>query len=161
MKIIFLDIDGVMNSFHEQVKPEDKIYTGPFWYTEDISPKFINKLNKIIEKTEAQVVISSSWRKKHTLKVLRKMFDIQGFKGEIIDFTPHLKRDKEGNILDRGDEIKNWIDNSEDIDNFVIIDDFDYLNFDKWFPHQFVYVKDGSGLQENHVQQAVNILNKE
>ena len=160
MKIIFLDIDGVLNSWHEFVNPGDRIYTSKeLWSTEDIFPKYIKRLNKIIADTGAKIVISSSWRKLHTLDNIKKMFNTQGFKGEILDKTPVLHRTLDGTILDRGDEIKKWLEETSiKIDTFIILDDFRYENFACFFKQQFVFIPDSEGIQEDHVQQAINKL---
>ena len=86
-----------------------------------VDPKCVQYLNEILEKSDAQVVVSSSWRYVHTIPALQKLLEIQGFKGEIIDITPIDVRGK--NIL-RGDEIQAWLHlNLEFTDGFVILDD--------------------------------------
>lgn len=64
MKIIFLDIDGVLN--HEdfyrerfEKRYDDGAIEHPY---SEIDPKTVQRLNKIIEETGANIVISSTWR---------------------------------------------------------------------------------------------------
>ena len=97
MKIIFLDIDGVMNS---EVDWRDDIQEKRF----DISERCIELLNKLIENTYAKVVISSTWRNTVKIEKMRLIFKNKGFKGEIIDYTPRLGVDTL-----RGNEIYKWI----------------------------------------------------
>jgi len=52
MKIIFLDIDGVLN-----VIPQGRDKYGMIFH-----PEFVENLKYIIEQTNAKIVISSSWR---------------------------------------------------------------------------------------------------
>ena len=53
MKIIFLDIDGVLNCKYTK----EEIFFFPF-----VSPKKIELLKQLIERTGAKVVLSSTWR---------------------------------------------------------------------------------------------------
>ena len=113
MKVIFLDIDGVMNS-------ED-------WYNEhlgegDIDYRAVRLLKLYIETHDIHIVISSSWRDitlKQTLLTLTEtpMIDIIG---RIIGQTP---RSYDGN---RGKEIDMWLNDRPEVDEFYIIDDDDF-----------------------------------
>ena len=54
MKVIFLDIDGVLNcgTTTELTKTGDRF----------VENKFIERLKKIVDETGAKVVLSSDWR---------------------------------------------------------------------------------------------------
>ena len=113
MKVIFLDIDGVMNS-------QD-------WYNEhlgegDIDYNAVKLLKLYIETHDLYIVITSSWREltlKQTLQVLGEtaMVDIVD---RIIGQTPHCF---DGN---RGKEIDMWLADRPEVDEFYIIDDEDF-----------------------------------
>jgi hypothetical protein len=115
MKVIFLDIDGVLNVCYEEY---DK-------YGQGFHPSFVNNLKLIIEATGAKLVISSSWRMSG-LQTMKNMWEYRNLPGEIIDITP------DGWILyrqglfpedyDRGHEIKHWLERNI-VENYVIIDD--------------------------------------
>ena len=121
MKIIFLDIDGVLNS------------TGSYLYymrnekneTESLCPIAVSNLNYIMEKTSTDVfiVISSCWRHFYNIELLRKIFKKQGFLFEehIIDYTP---TNMDRNDV-RGEEIQRWLDGHKDVEKYAIIDDTD------------------------------------
>jgi len=70
MKLIFLDFDGVLNSnkYFKSLKrkkiPHEKILNS-------LSPEMVERLNKIIEATNAKIVISSTWRTMHTPEELK------------------------------------------------------------------------------------------
>lgn len=92
--IIFLDIDGVLNC-------EKAFKDGYCKYKEwnndhhmSFYPPSKKLLNKLIEKTDAKIVISSSWRRSG-LDWLKKVWKQENMKGEIIDRTPsfHFKSD--------------------------------------------------------------------
>lgn len=99
MRIIFTDIDGVLN---------------PHWRTK-WSKKSIALYNDICKEYGLKPVITSTWRIAHTKEQLQEIFKSQGIEIEIYDYTPLL-----GGA--RGLEIKEWLDNN-DYDSFVIIDD--------------------------------------
>ena len=112
MRVLFLDLDGVVNShdwFRRRVTEQP---TGNY-FERQIDPQAIVLLNEIIEATGAKIVISSTWRKNHTLEELRAGLSSRGFCGDIIDVT--------GEDLSaiRGREIQKWLD-----DNAVHLDKY-------------------------------------
>lgn len=113
MKIIFLDIDGVLVTSRHMV--QSKKYFG-----HEFDPECVRSLQEILEKTEAKIVVSSSWREGRTLKQLQSIFEINGIKN-VVGMTPII----EGAI--RGKEIKEYLNRTLNIglevDRFVIIDD--------------------------------------
>ena len=117
-KIIFLDIDGVLNTEQQQWKcqiegipPADK-----FGYTFD--PKAVYYLGEILNITDTEIVLSSSW-KFLGMSVLQDMWQARRLPGTITDITPDNQEGK-------GLEIKEWLEKQQnDIDNYVILDDED------------------------------------
>jgi len=107
MKIIFLDIDGVLNNFSSYTNK-----TTVVWESD-----CVERLNKIVEKTGAKIVISSTWRfsRRHIDAYTNDM----GIKGEIIDKTPRSTFFS----ACRGDEILEWINEHKEVEKFVILDD--------------------------------------
>jgi hypothetical protein len=163
MRIIFLDIDGVLNS------EEDPDFSKELFNPVDINPKFIKRLNKIIEDTGANVVISSSWRRSDygtglmglTIDELRAGLKGRGFTGQIVSVTPHLYRTFDGKMKDRTDEIQKWLDDCEyEIESFVILDDYWPIEFTQKFPDNFVHQVGSLGLQEDQMNKAIEILTK-
>ena len=95
MKIIFLDIDGVLNSdnhrqeMYELLKAK-KISERKYYETWDLPYKeTLLALKKIIDETGARIVLSSSWRLlgKRRINMLNNLFKPYGF--QIMDVTPH------------------------------------------------------------------------
>jgi len=110
MKILFLDIDGVVNS-KESFKKGGMIRE-PY---SELDPYMAFMVGKIQLYTDCKVVLSSSWR--HSFEAVQvlekricKMFD----KTPVID-GPHL----------RGDEIQEWLRNHPDVKRYAILDDDD------------------------------------
>jgi hypothetical protein len=103
MKVIFLDIDGVLNhqAFYHKVSKSKRIQTrfdlNDEW-GEMFCPKSTELLNELISKTDAKIVISSSKRFTSfitesydaNLNCIKHMWKNRGFVGEVIGTTPHL-----------------------------------------------------------------------
>lgn len=162
MKIIFLDIDGVLNSqlFYTKRKRQ-KGQSKEDYHLQNIDSKPIEFLNELIEKTGAKIVISSSWRIGNTMPYLQSLLNKKGLKGEIIAFTPMLKYP--GAL--RGNEIYLWINqnaqmlgitNGSDFKEYVIFDD----DSDMLWRQRNNYIKVDAycGLTPNQCYQAVFIL---
>ena len=102
MKILFLDIDGVVNC--RTTVNRSNGYIG-------IDPYMVLLVHRIIEATGCKVVLSSSWRHyKDSLEEVKKSFDL-------LSVTPNIPD------LIRGYEIKNWLSVHNDIENYAILDD--------------------------------------
>ena len=114
--IIFLDIDGVLNHELHYREKSQKDRMDEVGYPEcDLSESSMVHLNRIIEKTGADVVISSTWRKSHSSDELQELLESVGFKGKIVGRTPSLSLKITAVIpknltVPRGCEIKAWID---------------------------------------------------
>ena len=154
-KIIFLDIDGVLNVMSREFDEFGQLF----------NPIFVNNLAYIIEKTNAKLVISSFWRYRG-LKFMRNLWKYRNLPGEIIGITPDFINDDDSV---RGDEIKSWLETNKDIvETYCIIDDDEDM-----LPEQlnnFVKTSDNSdhpdcddigyGLTKICSEKVIEILNK-
>lgn len=157
-KIIFLDIDGVLNSadYFDTVK-------GCKGYKEIDSEK-VKLLKEIVDRTGAEIVLSSTWRDlvKRKDEPDHPMYiyltdTLHEYGLEIIEHTPYINQN-------RPKEIKAWIDAQSDKDiRFVSLDD-DYPQ------HEYDEVGIGdcliktdfsTGMTEAHAKRAVELLNRE
>ena len=93
MRIVFLDIDGVINRC-------DTYSSGAPWRHEDtgvlripVEPVCMVRLNRLIAETGAKVVISSSWRLFAKWEELAPALARYGLVGEVIGETPDLVND--------------------------------------------------------------------
>ena len=161
MKIIFLDIDGVLNHNAFYVKRHEELKKGikkEYPYSE-IDPTSVINLNSLISETDAKVVISSTWR--HSgLEYCKDVLEHHGFKGDIIDITPNLRSE---NCL-RGNEILKWVKDNESIvgkyynfTEYVILDDDSDMLY--WQRNNFLRIDNFVGLTMGDVFQAKKILN--
>ena len=155
MKIIFLDIDGVLNSeIYESNRGEDRA-------NNRIDLSRVKLLKDIVTATDAKIVLSSTWRLdwekstelcgedgKYINKCLEK-YDLS-----IMDKTPFCSF-----FDDRRKEIWTWLlRHRNDVESFVILDD---INSGWNELNSRVVITDpyGYGLDEEHVQKAIKLLN--
>ena len=151
MKVIFLDIDGVLNTEAYRENPEVDYLEYP------ISEVHMYLLEYLTKHTDAKIVLSSTWREYWDCGEIQSdpfgtyingLFEKYGL--EIYDKTPELRY--------RDDEITEWLKLYEgQIENYVIIDDFDFEWSDENEKH-LIKTKDETGLDEEAVARAIRIL---
>ena len=152
-KILFLDIDGVLNSdaFADYMLEEDNVDI----FNEDmLDERAIVQLKKIVVTTGAEIVLSSSWRwYKDTRDKVHQQLRAKDI--DFIDTTP-----REINItMNRGMEIKAWLDEHPEVERFVILDDDD-LRIEEYLPYH-VKTTFKYGLTREKAAEAIQILNGE
>ena len=156
-KVIFLDVDGVLNSNHS---------TEPV-----IAEDMVKRLAHIAKKTRASIVLSSSWRYEYMRHInpesdyydkdidcLIKMLQKYGL--EIAD-TTHLSYINGANA--RPYEIRTWLTGRANIKRFVILDDeFWHWNYLEDFVVCTMHMASGGittyGLTDDDVLKAIDIL---
>lgn len=148
MKLIFLDIDGVMN--HRNYFRRSRLHD-----LQEFCPVAVRNLREIIKRTGAKIVISSTWRKFNDIDYIMSCYDLDQY---VVGKTP--------NLIDhiRGDEIdlfiKRYFKNTECIEkleSFIIIDDDDDMG--DLMPH-LIHCKDNSGLTDERREEAVELLER-
>ena len=151
MKVIFLDIDGVLN--HTQWYVDDRNPGNLNGQEGDIDPLCVERVFRIVNETGAKIVLSSDW--KLSWPFARQRLEKAGFpEGLIIDKTPDLVM----RVTDqRGLEIKSWLGQHKDCTNFCIIDDRTDF-YEEQLPH-FVHVDSFCGLTDDNADIAIMILN--
>jgi hypothetical protein len=126
MKIVFLDIDGVLN--HATTR-SDVLPNGTEPLPIPIAPECMARLNRLIAETGAKIVISSSWRNFARWQDLGPALVRHGLVADVIGETPNLPNDevwlanwqaKKGEAfsferLERGWEIAEWIAHHADL----------------------------------------------
>ena len=163
MRICFCDFDGVLNSHSFFNSTENK--EGP---AGAIDPKAVARLNAIIAKTGAKVVISSSWRYGRSVERLQAILEERGFVGEVIDKTadcvymdaPNPKDSNFYHAYPRCDEIQEWLDRHPEVKSFVVLDDdreAEVPGHKDRFIHTNTFL---GGLLDEHVEEAIGILER-
>jgi len=156
-KLLFLDIDGVLNHqlFYEE-KNQIERHKEVGYPMCDIDFKKIELLNQFVKDTRVKIVSTSTWRKNITLEGIQQLFKDAGFKGEIIGVTSVLKMDNA--TMPRGVEIYEYLESCQTIDIPYVIfdDDSDMLLSQK---KNFFLVDSYCGLTLNIIRKATNFLN--
>lgn len=148
MKVIFLDFDGVLNS-HKWIGANQHLFeTDRLFMHRDVDPEAVERLNRIVDATGAEVVVSSTWRRMNSRGMLQFILRKHGFNGFVKDVTPILG-------TRRGFEIQQWLDEHGPVESFTIIDDDSDMEhlMDKLVKTSF-----DDGLQDRHVEQAIAML---
>lgn len=155
-KLIFLDIDGVLCNL-EQWKSYLPDNEHPF------DPKCVDMLNRIIDKTDAEIVISSSWRR-NDIEWIRKIFKMRGFKyperiiGETVRKYTFVIKGSHLPLV-RGNEIREYVDrhlkypwhaHPEVKENFEILNEdgtFNRMSPNKeWKDYRYIILDDQSDM---------------
>ena len=140
-KIIFLDVDGVLNRGFD-VDPNNEIERKRCLY-----------LAYLVYKTHAKIVVHSSWKyHKDMLNKLKK--ELRKYGLHIYDITPTIYGKNSG----RANEIKEWMKtHSFDTTKWVVLDDWDYSN--EFGYHMIRTWSDGHyGLCTKYVREALKVL---
>ena len=105
MKVVFLDIDGVLNC---------KRTPNPRKFPFIVDPVLLTRLNRLLELTGAKVVLASNWRYDPA-----GMFSARHYGVPFIDTTPDLPNEP------RCNPIADWLRRHSDVERFIVIDDED------------------------------------
>ena len=186
MKLIFLDIDGVLN--HEtgyRTKQCTEHYELNGHHYQPFALESKRLLNQLIDQTEAKIVISSTWRL-DGLEQMKAIWEHEGMHGEVIDVTPdyHIDLGIYATPAPRGSEIEIWLkrkgisrsefnrymnrgqlelvkDKALIYDNYIIIDDDSDMLYNQ--RNHFVHVRSHNnpdGFNEKYYLEALDKLSK-
>ena len=155
-KIVFLDIDGVLNNSTTL----DSVFG-----CVGIDDVLVERLKKIVETTEAEIFLVSSWKygwykdaeQKQNQDIFANHLDAKLYQHGL-KITDKVESD--GDTLDeRGKRIKGFLQTSK-VKNFVILDDivFDYIS--EGFEDNLVLTYSKFGLTEEDVKKAIEILQR-
>jgi hypothetical protein len=166
MRVIFLDVDGVLNSqqfFKQNNDPVPATSNSMKFGVGQLDTKALTLLDILIDATGAKIVVSSSWRHIWPFHEIAEMFGDVGFKNQhaIIDQTGNSKSGF------RGEEVKNWLSldrerqevGGEQTTAYVIIDDDS--DFDTSQHEFFVQTDSDVGLTQEDIVKAAGILGGE
>lgn len=133
-KILFLDIDGVLNSNFWNDSHQSEISDGTL-----IDEEKVKLLAQLVKKTKVKIILHSGWRFwfDSELKPLRtesqKLIEMLANEDLVIDgLTPDLtteeiRRTKKFSLV-KADEILRWLKSRDDVVSWVVIDDLDLHN---------------------------------
>lgn len=158
MKILFLDIDGVLNN--SAVFKDQRF--GPI----PLDHICIKRLHEVVQATECSIVLSSSWRGCPDLeKKLEADFVFDCYFGELPYAERINVRHEDGSTIrlsgdaynGRGSEIAEWLSRHPEVTRYAIVDDDSDM-----LPEQmpfFVQTSFEAGLTDTNAEKLIEILN--
>lgn len=166
MKVLFLDIDGVLNSI-EWCKAGNRFGCPPRLKERCTKerlrwcPDMVKRLREVVETTGAHIVISSSWRGygKGAVRKWRAMFNVYGWRNApVIGETPDLTAKRPSGVyvaVKRGEEVAAWINSHQHVvEKYVCVDDGD-----DFLPGQpLVLTSMEFGLTHQDAQECIRLL---
>ena len=156
-KVIFLDVDGVLNDWHTTDSCAG--YIG-------VDDDKIELLKQIIDATGAKIVLSSSWRVSMT-RTNERRTELRGYLDkkladhglEVYSETPLYNPDDTYEREHRGWEIKQWRDQHKNIDWWIVLDDEIFRDFyDYGVTEHLVLTNEWEGLTQRGVDRAIWML---
>lgn len=144
MKVLFLDIDGVLNSRRSQMA--FGAYPHDFSNMQQFDLVAVGLIRRLCRVTDCSVVLSSDWRYYTTAHLAANALDLP-----IMDVTPQLNGT-------RGLEINAWLSAHPEVTRFAIVDDISQF-MDSQRPF-FVQTDDAFGLTLRDYSDLLAILNR-
>lgn len=148
MKVLFLDIDGVLIS-------ERSFWQAQLRHTRRVIPdqRALLALRQLVQDTGAKIVITSSWRPWPGTRPTRAYLQLQSILAHngtpVYDETPCL----EINGMDRGDEIAAWLE-EHPTEWFAVIDDNDRFGTRAEIRERWIPVNARQGLTKEDCEKA-------
>lgn len=147
IRVLFLDIDGVLNGLYTKER------INGWCFVEDI---LVSRIQHIVNETGAQIVISSDWRYEENRSEFGEFLKkLNEFGMGILDVTPisNLKT-----IDSRQKEIERWLESCEaPIESFCILDDF--YDFPR-YADRFVMTSYVTGITDEDTAKCIEILRR-
>ena len=163
MKVLFLDIDGVLNCMFPTPSPDYEWVDLDEWRY-GFNPQLVARLRYVIANTDCKLVISSSWRHHTTYAPYQPYMNWRDFlavklgktRDEIIvGETPYDSTGK------RGLEILEWLSTHEDVANYCVVDD-ETSDITPYVDGMKVVKTDmKNGLTIEDANRIIDVLNKE
>ena len=149
---ILLDIDGVLE-------------TTPTWRQADIHSDGFMKLNEealenlsiLHKRTNASIVLTTTHRINYDETTWKEIFKSRGLNFKTISKINN--KSEISQLLDRGSEIKEWVENKGEEHNFVIIDDDQSINaLPDYIKERWVATRTSIGFDKEALEKALLIL---
>ena len=162
VKVLFLDIDGVLNSNYWNETHQKEISDGTL-----LDEEKIKILASLIHKTKAKIILHSGWRFWFDDKLCpictqaRSLVEMLANEGLSIDgltpdfTTEEIRRTKKFSLV-KAKEILSWLQSHDDVTGWAVLDDLDLHNA-KIEQHQ-VKPDPAIGLTFEDIEKAEKIL---
>ena len=154
-KVIFLDIDGVLNLIYKDSSFDE--------YGQIFNKTCVDNFKSIIEQTNAKIIVSSTW-KDSGLSIMKEMWINRNLPGEVIDITPSAQDVVDHGIepymdlVSRGSEIELWMIKNDFKGNYIIIDDVRDFTIEQ--SKYLIKTNSMIGLTKEDSVKSINLLNR-
>lgn len=151
-KILFLDFDGVLVTDRYQTQlMDDGVQLHVDEYGAKFDPVCVENLRQIIDSTDAEIVVTSTWKMERGLSGIQKMWQARNLPGKVIGVTPDI------DPIHRGNEIEAWLDACGEECRYAIIDDTPFTEFfrEEQLPYLFK-VDERTGLDEETMRKIID-----
>lgn len=161
---MFLDIDGVLATqatYKAWRAVGGCMYDRPQHRTEVLfDPECVSLVQELLDQTQAQVVISSTWRNLYPWDFLTGLLADVGITSPIVGRTPHIKPKKMSQYIRRGDEIHAWLmEQPEAISqkDILILEDEEDVRPYRNRQVQTTFYGQHAGFREKHLKRALRL----
>lgn len=152
-KVIFLDVDGVLNDGATR----DRAPGGCV----GLSAHMIGNLKKIVDATSAKIVLVSTWKREWSVDPNERTEDGAYLHNSLAAVGIDIADKTIDNVSDRGAGIVKWLKAHPEVEKWIVIDDDVFGDYLAWgiIPHlvhtRYLY----GGLTEDCSQIAIGLLN--
>jgi len=153
-RIIFLDIDGVLNSRRWFVA--NRFDEGKQSTLGELDPEAVARVQTLVDRTGASVVISSTWRLLYRKLTLQSILARAGLKARLAGTTPAHPRDVRGDEIQAYLNVANLVPTQRPAGIVILDDDSDMAHLAPWL----VQTTFADGLMDEHVEQAIEVLQR-
>lgn len=149
---ILLDIDGVLETTPTWRQAE--IHSDGFM---KLNEKALENLSILYKRTNASIVLTTTHRINYDETKWKEIFRLRG-----LNFATISKLNNKTEIsqlLDRGTEIKEWVEQKGEEQNYVIIDDDQSINaLPEYIKERWVATRPSIGFDKEALEKAILIL---
>ena len=122
-KVIFLDVDGVLNDrFTEEKSPDGFI---------GVNHSMIDHLKTVVDQTGAAVVLTSTWKDEWSTNPDERSYDEAYLHKTLQSHGVHIADKTQDNTSDRGHGIVRYLESHPEIEKWVVIDDDVFFDFEE------------------------------
>ena len=155
MKVIFLDVDGVLN----EAFSKSRCPTGCIGVDDDK----VELLKQIIDATEAKIVLTSTWKRTWSRNKDDCGRDALYLNNKLAKSGLKIADKTIDDSFDRGEGIANWLKAHPMFDTWIVLDDDIFSDYEQYgiIPRLVNTNFYTGGLTDKHVKEAIKLLNKE
>ena len=154
MKVIFLDVDGVLNGM-DFLTHAEKLIEENLGYIDDRS---VSRVVKIIQETGAKVVLSSSWRSMFNDKMEPQYRPAEDLAARFARYGISFIGKTPSRSSYRGREVRAWLENHPEVTTYVILDDSAFPDWNE-LTTSWIQTDWQTGIDDTDVERAIAILN--